>query len=113
MNLFLVSLTRDILGILHRINETGKNSASPRSQIMEHIVEYVQLHSNAKELRASVHFSLTFKLIISNSIHQIGRMWEDLFPTLVVGLIFVEFAYTLWLIDNDSNGNSFVFILEE
>lgn len=48
-NLFLVSLTKDIQRILIQINESGKTT-SQRSQTMKHISEYVQFHSNAKEL---------------------------------------------------------------
>lgn len=68
-NLYVTSLAKDIKSILNRISDSGKISSkqskkskgskrskhlkhSIRSQIIQHITEYVQFHSKAKELRA-------------------------------------------------------------
>lgn len=59
-HLYLISFTKDFKGILNRINESGKNSSSQRSQTIKYIIEYVQLQTIVKQLSQCDNFTKRF-----------------------------------------------------
>lgn len=109
LNFYIVSLTGDIKSHLNEMNNGMRNGAD-FSEISDRITEYIQLHTDAKQL------SLLATIAIPSSQLTFFRLslqdyWIfcETISTHVSDCIFMELANHLWSHVNDTNRNSLVF----
>lgn len=113
LNFYIVSLTEDIESHLNEMNNGIRNGAD-RSEISDQISEYIQLHSDAKQLSAfeiitiSLASSWSWPMDFSHLSFQNYWIFCETISTNVSGCNFMELANHVWSHADDTNRNSWV-----
>lgn len=98
-NLLLISITKDIKSILKKIHHDGDTPMN-HLEIINQIVQYVQLHTDVKELSC---FTCAFALSVLSKMNEIINLffdfpsdWSNILRALLSPFLWSHF-YAVWL----------------